>query len=130
MRSFNLGEIPVELAERIQKEAAENDTIYRSRPLDGLDLSRIHYGHAEMLDWAFQQLPNLKGARVLDIGIGEGYSSVLLARAGAHVTGIDVSNAALERAAELAARCGVRIDLRQMPGEDLHFNDTSFDAIL
>ena len=72
MSIFDLGELPAELAERIQKEAAENDTIYSSRPLDDVDLSKIHYGHAEMLDWAIQQLPNLKGSRVLDIGLPSG----------------------------------------------------------
>lgn len=130
MAQLGLGELPAELAERIQKEAAENDTIYASRPLEGVDLSKIHYGHEEMLHWAIHQLPNLKGSRVLDIGIGEGFSSVRMALAGAQVTGIEVSAAALERAALLASRSGVSIDLRQMPGENLSFEDGTFDAIL
>jgi 2-polyprenyl-3-methyl-5-hydroxy-6-metoxy-1,4-benzoquinol methylase len=123
-------ELPAQLAERIWKEAEENDAIYRRRSLNDLDLSKLHYGHAKMLEWAFQQLGNLKGARVLDIGVGEGQSSVLLARAGAQVTAIEVSGGALERAEELAKRCGVQIDFRQMPGEDLRFEDASFDGIL
>src|SRR5260221_7746373 len=130
MPLFDLGQLPAELAESIQKEAAENDMIYSSRPLDGVDLSKIHYGHAEMLDWAIHQLQNLRGSRVLDIGIGEGFSSVRMALVGAQVTGIEVSAAALERAASLASRSGVKIDLRQMPGENLRFEDGTFDAIL
>jgi 2-polyprenyl-3-methyl-5-hydroxy-6-metoxy-1,4-benzoquinol methylase len=130
MARFGLGELPAALAERIQKEAAENDTIYSSRPLDGVDLSKIHYGHEEMLDWAIRQVPDLRGLRVLDIGIGEGFSSVRMALAGAQVTGIEVSAAALERAALLASRSGVTIDLRQMPGENLNFEDGTFDAVL
>jgi 2-polyprenyl-3-methyl-5-hydroxy-6-metoxy-1,4-benzoquinol methylase len=122
--------LPAELAQRISKEAEENDAIYRRRSLDALDLSKIHYGHAEILRWAFQRLPTLKGSRVLDIGIGEGQSSVLLACQGAQVTGIDVSQGALERAAELASRNCVSIDFRKMAGEDLCFEDASFDAIL
>ena len=123
-------QLPVELSQRISKEALENDEIYRRRPLDTLDLSRTHYGHRQMLSWALQRLPNLDGARVLDIGVGEGQSSVLLARERAYVTGIDVSGEALGRARELARRCGVEPEFLRMAGEDLHFPDASFDAIL
>jgi 2-polyprenyl-3-methyl-5-hydroxy-6-metoxy-1,4-benzoquinol methylase len=118
------------VAARIRKEAEENDTIYGRRSLEVLDLSRMHYGHIRMLEWALQNFPNLKVSRVLDIGIGEGQSSALLARAGAHVTGIDVSGKGLERAQELARRCGVKIDFKQMAGEELRFEDASFDAVL
>lgn len=123
-------QLPADLSQRIRKEAQENDEIYRRRSPDTLDLSRTHYGHRQMLSWALQRLPNLSGSRVLDIGVGEGQSSVLLARAGAQVTGIDVSGEALERARELARRCGVQPEFLRMAGEELHFPDASFDAIL
>ena len=123
-------QLPVELSHRIAKEEQENDEIYRRRSLDNLDISKTHYGHQRMLEWALRQLPNLNGARVLDIGVGEGQSSVLLARAGAHVTGIDISGEALTRATELAKRCGVHPEFIRMPGEELRFPDKTFDAIL
>jgi len=123
-------QLPAELSRRIAKEQQENDEIYRRRPLENLDLSKTHYGHERMLEWALRQLPNLRGARVLDIGVGEGQSSVLLARAGADVTGIDVSGEALTRAAELARRCGVQPEFICMPGEQLLFPDKTFDAIV
>jgi 2-polyprenyl-3-methyl-5-hydroxy-6-metoxy-1,4-benzoquinol methylase len=123
-------QLPVALSDRISKEALENDEIYRRRSLDSLDLSRTHFGHRQMLSWALQRLPSLHGARVLDIGVGEGQSSVLLARAGACVTGIDVSGEALERARELARRSGVKPEFELMAGEDLRFPESSFDAIL
>lgn len=122
--------LPAELARRIGQEERENDEIYRRRSVAGLDLSKTHYGHRSMLDWALRRLPKLKGARVLDIGVGEGQSSVLLARAGAQVTGIDISSEALARATELAKRCGVKPEFMQMAGEELRFPDASFDAIL
>ena len=40
----------------------------------------------------------IKGLRVLDLGCGDGYSSRMLARRGAHVTGVDKSSEMLERA--------------------------------
>jgi SAM-dependent methyltransferase len=122
--------LPDEIAERIQAEASENDEIYRRRSPDSLDLSRIHYGHSEMLDWAINRIGNLKGARILDVGIGDGFSSVLMALAGARVTGIEVSTAALARADALAKRHGVTLNLLQMPGEDLRFENGVFDGIL
>jgi SAM-dependent methyltransferase len=130
MASRNTMELPRELRERIHKEAQENDAIYRRRSPETLDLSAIHYGHAKMLEWAFERLGDVTEAKVLDIGIGDGYSSVRLALAGAQVTGIEVSGAALERAGELAQRYSVSLDLRQMPGERLGFEDKSFDRIL
>lgn len=123
-------QLPEELSRRISKEALENDEIYRRRSIETLDLSRTHFGHRQMLSWALQRLPKLKGARLLDIGVGEGQSSALLARAGAQVTGIDVSGEALERARELARRCGVTSEFFRMAGEELHFPEASFDAIL
>lgn len=122
--------LPADLSRRIAKEEEENDAIYRRRSLEELDLSKTHYGHQRMLQWALLHLPNLNEARVLDIGVGEGQSSVLLARAGARVTGIDVSGEALVRATELAKRCGVHAEFIRMPGEDLRFPDKTFDAIL
>ncbi|HEX3821926.1 MAG TPA: methyltransferase domain-containing protein [Candidatus Sulfotelmatobacter sp.] len=125
-----MAELPFDLIERIRQEAVENDDIYRQRPEDILDLSRQHYCHVEMLNWAISQLGNLKGARILDVGIGEGFSSVMMALAGAQVTGIEVSGVALARAEKLAKRCGVTLNLQEMPGEDLRFEKNSFDGIL
>jgi 2-polyprenyl-3-methyl-5-hydroxy-6-metoxy-1,4-benzoquinol methylase len=122
--------LPPELAQRIREEAVENDEIYRRRSTDTLDLSRVHYFHSEMVGWAIKQIGNLKGARILDVGIGDGLTSVLMALAGAQVTGIEVSSVALARAETLAQRYGVDINLKEMPGEDLHFEKDAFDGIL
>lgn len=130
MEKDQLARLPPDLAERIRKEAAENDEIYRRRTPDNLDLSKVHYFHAEMLGWATRQFGDLQGKRILDIGIGDGFSSVQMALAGAQVCGIDVSTAALSRAQDLAHRYRVDLDLREMPGEDLLFEDQAFDGIL
>jgi SAM-dependent methyltransferase len=39
-----------------------------------------------------------------------GFDTIALARRGAHVTGVDISRVALDKAAELAERCGVEIE--------------------
>jgi SAM-dependent methyltransferase len=129
MREDQLMGLPPELAERIREEAEENDDIYSRRASD-LNISRVHYFHLEMVNWAINQLGDLKGARILDVGIGDGHSSVLMALAGAHVTGIEVSPVALARAKALAQHNGVELNLQLMPGESLRFEDAAFDGIL
>ncbi len=52
-------------------------------------------------------LGNLQGQRVLDVGCGEGSNSVLLAKLGAHVTGLDISPKSVELARERAHVNGV-----------------------
>lgn len=48
--------------------------------------------------------------RALDVGCGEGADAIWLARAGWQVTGVDVSEVALERAAAGARGAGVSVD--------------------
>jgi SAM-dependent methyltransferase len=63
-----------------------------------------------------QVLPLLPRGRALDLAMGEGRNAVFLARHGWHVTGVDWSGAALEKAAALAENYGVRSDGSPSPG--------------
>lgn len=56
---------------------------------------------------------DLRGRDVVHIQCHLGFDSVLMARAGARVTGVDLSPKALAKAAEIAARCGVAIEYVQ-----------------
>jgi SAM-dependent methyltransferase len=55
-------------------------------------------------------LPDLRGRKIIDMGCGEGRSSRMLARKGAHVTGVDISSGMIEAATaiESARRHGIR----------------------
>jgi ubiquinone/menaquinone biosynthesis C-methylase UbiE len=66
----------------------------------------------------------------IDVGCGVGRVAVEVARTGRKVTGVDLSGAALERAAVLAEQAGVEIDLVKAPVERLPFPDGAFDAVL
>jgi SAM-dependent methyltransferase len=55
------------------------------------------------------EVGSLTPGSALDVGCGEGADAIWLARQGWHVTGIDVSQVALDRAAEAAASAGVAI---------------------
>jgi 2-polyprenyl-3-methyl-5-hydroxy-6-metoxy-1,4-benzoquinol methylase len=67
------------------------------------------------------------GARVLDVGCGEGRFTSALVRAGREVVGIDVAQEPLRRA---HAREGEALDLRLVPAEGpWPLEDVSFDAV-
>jgi SAM-dependent methyltransferase len=60
------------------------------------------------------------GSRVLDLGCGHGRHAVVLAEHGARVVGVDVSEALVTRARDLATERGTRVrwvrgDMRQLP---------------
>ena len=58
---------------------------------------------AEVLKKFLMYFP--RGARILDIGCGEGRNSIHLSRLGYTVTGIDISSSAIERARAKDSKC-------------------------
>ncbi|MBW8483335.1 class I SAM-dependent methyltransferase [Actinomadura parmotrematis] len=78
-----------------------------------------------------REVEDLEPGRALDLGSGEGGDAIWLAGRGWHVTAVDISGVALERAAKDAARAGVpadRIDWRRI---DLaaEFPDGEYDLV-
>lgn len=69
----------------------------------------------------------LKGKSVLEIGCGSGAASVILARAGARVTAIDLTQAAVDMTTKHTEGLGVAV--RRMDAEHLEFPDQSFDFV-
>ena len=93
----------------------------------GLDLYREHFNNPAFL--AF--LGDVSGKDVLDAGCGEGYNTRLLARRGARVTGVDISQRMIELAREEEQRepLGIRYEVASFC--DLSFfHDASFDAVV
>jgi ubiquinone/menaquinone biosynthesis C-methylase UbiE len=76
-------------------------------------------------------LPGCAGTRVLEYGCGVNNLAVDLAKRGAEVVAIDISQVALETAAQVAsaARVGSHITFQCMNAEVLAFNDNSFDIV-
>jgi 2-polyprenyl-6-hydroxyphenyl methylase / 3-demethylubiquinone-9 3-methyltransferase len=68
--------------------------------------------------------------RILDVGCGGGILSEALVKAGAQVTGIDLSLASLEVARQHAQAGGLQIDYRAITAEELAAEQPeSFDAV-
>ena len=70
------------------------------------------------------------GERVLDVATGTGNGALWAARAGAHVTGLDLSPALLETARARAQEEGFEIDFVQGDAEALPFADGEFDKVI
>lgn len=81
-------------------------------------------------DLAFSLLTVRPGMRVLDAGCGTGNYSIKLAKHGAEVVGIDVSQAMLDQAEANVQAENLEVDFQRMDMADLAFEDHSFDAVL
>jgi SAM-dependent methyltransferase len=69
------------------------------------------------------------GRRVLEVGCGIGTDLVRFARGGAQVTGIDLSRTAIALARRNFEHAGLGARLRVANGEQLPFDDRSFDLV-
>lgn len=77
----------------------------------------------------FDLAGRLEGRDVLDVGCGDGAYALAAARAGAHVTGLDRSAAALSAARARAEGEGLAVDLQVGDATDLPFPAARFDVI-
>jgi len=75
----------------------------------------------------FEMLPEISGLTGLDIGCGEGHNTRLLARRGAHVTAIDISEVFIQYAQQSEQQEPLGIDYRVASAVELPFGDAAFD---
>jgi SAM-dependent methyltransferase len=91
----------------------------------------VTYGALAPSEAELHLLGDLRGRRVLDLGCGGGHNAVACARAGASVTGLDVSAAQLAHARNLASRHGVPVTWLQAGAADAgHLLAPGWDLIL
>jgi ubiquinone/menaquinone biosynthesis C-methylase UbiE len=115
---------------------------YWNHHIHDLEITRHPVGSpgffADLDQYHFEKLHHLprlidfnayRGKRVLEVGCGAGTDLVRFARGGAHVTGVDLSSAAIALARENFRQQGLDADLREADGENLPFPDESFDFI-
>ncbi|MFF2909815.1 class I SAM-dependent methyltransferase [Paenibacillus sp. NPDC057934] len=82
------------------------------------------------LDLILEHAPQKETLKVLDIGCGPGFFSVILSSAGHLVTGIDCTDNMLEQARSHSDREGVTVTFRKMDSHVLDFADDSFDLLV
>lgn len=97
-------------------------------PADGFHLlNHLNPGRFKFFD---RFVPNWAGLRVLDIGCGGGFTCEFLARRGAMVSGMDLSEASLAQARAHALLDGLEIEYTQGHAEHLPYADGQFDAVI
>jgi ubiquinone/menaquinone biosynthesis C-methylase UbiE len=106
---------------RYWNESAEAWTRLARR---GYDVYRDHLNTPAF----FAMLPGVDGLKVLDIGCGEGHNTRLLAKQGASVSAIDISEVFLSYAIESERQEPLGIDYRLASAVELPFASVSFDA--
>jgi SAM-dependent methyltransferase len=88
--------------------------------------------HRYTKEWHIPEAADFAGARglrVLEIGCGMGTDGAQFAAAGAHYTGIDLTEAAIDLARKKFATAGLKGEFRVADAEKLDFADESFDVV-
>ena len=78
----------------------------------------------------FRRLGIKPGTRLLDVGCGAGQLALIAARAGAQVTGCDISTNWIEKARTRAAAEGLKVTFEEGDAESLPYKDGQFDAVV
>ncbi len=103
-----------------------------SRYLEGTDEfdahARMRY-ELEPYIHEFAQFRMAKGLRVLEIGVGMGADFLEWLKAGAQASGVDLSEASIDRARRRCELAGYQADLQAADAEHLPFADSSFDVV-
>ncbi|MBJ7332089.1 MAG: methyltransferase domain-containing protein [Solirubrobacteraceae bacterium] len=84
---------------------------------------------ADALPTAILDAVDVRGHDLLDVATGSGNVAIAAARAGAHVTGLDLVDDLLDAARRRAAAAGLRIAWQEGDAEALPYGDDSFDVV-
>lgn len=109
-----------------EREAAYHDSALALHSFyfaNSLGIQNLGYGtYCEALRWrdALQLLGDMRNKALLDVGCGTGKNSLIFAKLGARVTGIDVSEKSVQTAREWAKRQGLRADFCVCAAEELN----------
>ena len=91
---------------------------------------RISQGIADSIEHCVLRLDPRPGQRILDLSTGTGWTSRVIARRGATVTGVDIASQLLAAARAIADREALRISYQIGDAESLPFEDGEFDAVV
>ncbi|UUZ64097.1 class I SAM-dependent methyltransferase [Polaromonas sp. P1-6] len=96
----------------------------------GPDYDQISRGISDSIDHCVLRLDPQPGERILDLATGTGWTSRVVARRGARVTGVDIASELVAAAKARAEAEGLAIDYRIGDAESLPFADGAFDGVI
>jgi len=111
------------------RQAGERGESFRTGRADLRFDDTDYWNHETWIRPAFAQLGDVRGKTILDYGCGHGMAAVALARAGARMSGFDLSPGYVAEAERRAAVNGVSVEFRVADAEHLPYPDASFDAV-
>ncbi|MBG0797432.1 class I SAM-dependent methyltransferase [Methylocystis sp. L43] len=111
----------------IQAHNQKSAAVWNSGGAHYEDISR---GIADSIEHCVLRLDPKHGERVLDLATGTGWTSRVVARRGANVTGVDISEKLIETAIECAKSEKLDIAYEIGDAESLPFEDGKFDAVI
>jgi SAM-dependent methyltransferase len=96
----------------------------------GKNYDNVSFAVSDALKHAAQRLDARAGERILDVATGTGWSARNVARAGARVTGVDISRELLAAARDLSQHLRPPIEFKLADAEQLPFDDAAFDGVI
>lgn len=115
------------MANAIQPHNARPAAIWSS---GGSAYDIVSRGVSDAIEHCVARLDPQPGQRILDLATGTGWTSRVVCRRGAHVTGADIAEGLLEAARDRAKHEGLDIEYRVADAERLPFGDGEFDGLV
>ncbi|MFW5870201.1 MAG: class I SAM-dependent methyltransferase [Candidatus Sumerlaeota bacterium] len=101
----------------------ENAEVWTRLARQGYDVYRDRLNAPAFME----MLPDVEGLSGIDLGCGEGYNTRLMARAGAKMTAVDISEVFIRHASEQEASEPLGIDYQVASAVETAFADEHFD---
>lgn len=118
------------LDETLKRERQFHDNWAAAIDVDGIKVADYFEAcTAPENRFILQQMGDLKGKYLLDLGCGAGENSVYFAQKGARCVATDYSPGMVEVALQLAEKNGVKIEGRTVNAMEIDFPDNTFDLV-
>jgi len=122
--------LPETATDRQKTEEAFHDDWAKSMDIDEI-LVRESFESPTALEnqYVVQQMGDISGKKILELGCGAGEGSVYFALKGAQTVATDISTGMIEVVHRVADKYGVKVEALRMTAEKIDFPNESFDMV-